>query len=239
MRLRLYLRSAVDFVGRSDYRGLLAQARRAVYSDTVGVIVRKDLTGDPAALEKARPPTIRAASLADVQTLLAADHEADMDAEELWERRLRRYIVQAIGVEGCLVADAEDKGPAFMQYLFTAKDNDRLQAEFPGLFPVLAANEALVEFLYVAPDARSPGLAVNCLLNVAAAGQRMGATSVVSYIDPTNKGALFVNHLAGFEASGVRRGKRRLLRTSYSFEAWPAGASTSLSDVAGGKVTVS
>ena len=230
--LGLLLRSAKDHVGRAEYRSLFRKAADLMYSESAGIVIRKDLTGDPDAAEGKRQPQIRPASLADVLSLVGTSREEGLDADEVWQRRLRRHIAATLGVDGCLVADLADIGPSFMQYLFTARDNERLQSGFPGLFPVMAADEAIVEFLYVAPEARNPGFAVNCLLQVAEEARRRAATSVISFIEPTNKGALFVNHLAGFRAQSVRRTKRRLLRRTYSFEDWPADTPRSLSDLA-------
>ena len=82
MRLRLYLRSAGDFVRRSEYRGLASQVRRALYSETAGVVVHKDLLRDPDALDREREPKVRPASTADLQALLDPDDEAGMDADD-------------------------------------------------------------------------------------------------------------------------------------------------------------
>jgi GNAT superfamily N-acetyltransferase len=217
----------------------MREAANLLHSETAGIEIRKDLQREPRESERKRQPEIRPASMADVLALVATNPDEALDADDLWERRLRHHIVDAIGVEGCFVADVPGIGPAFMQFLFTADDNDRLQSNFAGLFPVLAADEALVEFLYVAPESRNPGVAVNCLIQVADEARRVGAASVMSFIDPSNKGALFVNHLAGFQAHSVRRRKRRLFRSTYTFEEWPADASRALSDLASGKATIS
>jgi GNAT superfamily N-acetyltransferase len=235
----LYVRTAIDRVRRAEFRSLFRIVANQLYSETAGVVVWKDLTSGPGLAEAKRQPPIRPASETDLQSLIDTDQQPDVDADELWQRRLRRDIASTIGLDGCFVADAPGAGPSFMQYLFTAKDNERLRSRFPGLFPVLGPDEAMVEFLYVAPEARSPGLAVNCLLQVADEARRQGASSVISFIRPTNKGALFVNHLAGYKARSVRRSKRRFFRRTYSFEPWPAGASQSLADVAGGRVAIS
>jgi hypothetical protein len=233
------LRSAIDYLRRAEYRSLIRIAANQLYSETAGVVIWKDLTPDAHPKEGKGQPQIRPATQADLRSLIGADRQQDLDADELWQRRLRRDIAARIGLDGCFVADVDGVGPAFMQYLFTAKDNERLRSNFPGLFPALAADEAMVEFLYVAPESRSPGFVVNCLLRVADEARRQGAASVISFIRPTNKGALFVNHLAGFKARSVRRSKRRFFRRTYSFEPWPTGASQSLADVASARVTIS
>jgi hypothetical protein len=96
----------------------------------------------------------------------------------------------------------------------------------------------MVEFLYVAPESRNPGYSVDCLLQVTDEARRRAAASVISFIDPSNKGALFVNHLAGFRAHSVRRSKRRFFRITYSFEKWPVGTPQSLIDVASAKAKI-
>jgi GNAT superfamily N-acetyltransferase len=237
--LRLYLESAGDFLSRAEYRSLGRKAASVMYSESVSVVIRKDLEADADLPEAKRKPPIRRASSADVLELVGTDGHAGTDAEDLWERRLRQHIAATIGVDRCYVADEIGIGPAFMQYLFSAEDNDLLQENFPRRFPVLAADEAMVEFLYVAPASRNLGLAVNGLLQVADEARRLGASSVLSFISPTNKGALFVNHLAGFRAVSVRRSKRRFSRRSFSFEPWPTDTSQSLSDVASGRAKIS
>jgi hypothetical protein len=222
----------MDYLGHGEYRRLARRAAAFVYSESVSVVVRKDLSGDPRASEGERRTRIRAASLPDVQSLLGADGNDDVDADELWERRLRQHIAATLGVDGCYVADVAGVGPSFMQYLFTSDDNERLRSNFAGLFPILAVDEAMVEFLYVAPGSRNPGFIVDGLVQVADEARRRKAASVISFIDPTNTGALFVNHLAGFQAHSVRRSRKRFLRRTYSFEAWPTDVSRKLTDVA-------
>jgi hypothetical protein len=230
VRLGLYLRTARDHLRHGDLRSLVRSSAALLYSDSASVVIRKDLRTEAA--PRRSSAQIRPASASDVLALVAGQPDDDADADELWERRLRRHVMSTIGADRCRVADGAKGQPAFMQYLFTAQDNDDLQSHFSGLFPLLAQDEAMVEFLYVTPDERTPGFVVSCLVQVAEEARQRGAMSVISFIDPGNKGALFVNHLAGFQAHAVRRQKRRLLRRSYSFEDWPAGTSRALVDLA-------
>jgi hypothetical protein len=238
VRVRLYLRSARDHLSRAEYRGLARKLASVISSESVAIVVEKDLAGLPPLADAKRRPPIRTAAESDVHSLVGSDQAEDVEADELWERRLRRHILASLGARGCFVADAVDGTPSFMQYLFTAADNHRLRAEFGGLFPTLGPDEAMVEFLYVLPASRNPGLIVNCLLQVADEARKDGAVSVISFIDATNKGALFVNHLAGFHARSTRRTTRRWFRKSYRFEPWPEGLSRSLSDLASGNTTL-
>ena len=238
MRIGLYMRSASDYLRRMEFRGLTRKAIRLAHSDHPGIVVRKDLTIEPQAPRRSDRPTIRPATSTDILSLTGSDREADRDPDDLWERRLRRHIHELLGPEGCYVAEDADAGPGFMQYLFTAADNDRLQAAFPGLFPVLATDEALVEFLYVSHGSRSPGPAVDGIRQVADEARQRGADSVISFIDQDNRGALFVNHLAGFTADGIRWSRRRFFRKSYVFEPWPDDVSKSLLDIASRRAAI-
>jgi GNAT superfamily N-acetyltransferase len=237
LRWTFYVRSALDYIRLAEYRSLARRAANAIHSEKAGIEVRKDLHGSVTAVRDPSKPLIRQASSADIFSLVGTDRD-DSDVDDRWQRRLRRDIADTLGIEGCFVAESEGIGAAFMQYLFTAADNDRLRSSFPGQFPHLHEDEAMVEFLYVDPEARSPGLAVDCIVQVTEEASRRGAMSVISYIDPQNKGALFVNHLAGFRAHAVRRTRWRLLRKSYSFEPWPAGTSQRLIDFASGKARI-
>lgn len=236
VRLRLGL--VGDYVRGGDLRNLAGKATKALYSDIVGIGIRKDLTADRGAADRRREPPIRPASMADVLAMVGDDRGGAFDADELHERRWRRRVAKSMGVEGCFVADVEGIGPAFMQYLFLADDNDRLRSTFPGAFPDLAADEALVEYLYVVPAARHPGLAVSCVAQVAEEARQRGAASVISFIDPGNKGAIFVSQMTGFRAYCVRRTRSRFFRKTYVFEPWPAGLSATLVDLVNGRVKI-
>ena len=239
LRLRLYGSAVLDHLRRAELRGLIRHTASRVYSDDTSVVVRKHPLEERDPAKAADHARVRPASREEVFTLVATARAQGLEAQELWDRRLLRHFAGTLGVDGCYVADGADAGPAFMQYLFTADDNDRLRDYFQGAYPLLGADEALLEHLYVAPEARSPGFVVECISQVADEARRRGASTAISLIEPSNKGALFVNHLAGFRAHGVRRCKRRLSRRTYEFEPWPAGSPTSLMDLASGRTEIS
>jgi GNAT superfamily N-acetyltransferase len=161
--------------------------------------------------------------------LVDANRGTPANADELWQRRLRRHVLATLGADNCYVADVEGMGCCFMQYLFFAEDNDKVQALFPGMYPVLAADEALVEFLYVAPEARRSGLPARGMIQVIDEARRRGAKSVISFIRPNDKGAIYVCQSAGFRAYSVRRSKFRFFRQTITFEPRPAHMSEVLS----------
>ena len=115
-----------------------------------------------------------------------------------------------------------------MQFLFFPEDNDVLQAELPDLGPLIEPGEAMVDYVYVAPDARSLPFVTTCLVQVAAEARRRGATSIITYTPVGNKGALLASHLAGFRPFAMRSSRYRLFRRRVSYEPYTRGMSSLL-----------
>lgn len=204
--------------------GLLGLAWKRIYSESLRVGIRKSLsvTHDDVSEEGRSPSTgagqVRIATLEDIEAVLDPARGGANDPGELWERRLRHRVADTLGPGRCYVADLDDKGPSFMQYVFVAEDNDALQARFPEVGPRVGENEALVEFLYVPPDARSLPFVADCLRRVASEVQQRGAMSLITYTGIENAGALIASHLAGYRPFAMRRTRYRLGRRSISYE---------------------
>jgi len=230
MNLMLRLGRAADYLRVADVRGLSRQAGRLIYSDSVGIGIRKDLIADTVTPALATAQAVRRASFHDVEALVSDKRTEDATADEHWQRRLRRYVVSSMGIDNCYVADEPGVGPCFMQYLFFHADNDLIQSVFPQLYPVLSPDEAMVEFLYVAPEARRAGFATECMSQVADEARRGGASSVISFVRPNSKGAIKVCERVGFRFDSVRRLRYRFFRQTITHEPRPEGMSQFLSD---------
>lgn len=229
MDLRSRFGQAADHIRGRDAGGLLRNIQRGLYSDSVGVGIRKALSdsdGTPPA--EAQHP-IRVATAADIEAVLDPERGGASDADEMWQRRLRRQATAVFGPGHCYVADLEGKGPSFMQFLFFAEDNDTIQAEFPSMGPRLAPDVALVELLYLSPDARSLPLLTEGMKQVAEEARRRGAKSVITYTGEHNSGALLASQLAGFRAFEVRRSRYRFFRGRISYEPYTGDPSRVLS----------
>jgi hypothetical protein len=218
MKLRFRLGQVYDRVRTGDARGLVRLVQKRLHSDTFRIRIRKETTDADEARSSAAEYPVRIASMADIEAVLDPGRGGAGDANEVWQRRLRRHVAATVGPSRCYVADFGDLGPSFMQFLFFPEDNDLLQAEFPDLASRIEPGEALVEYLYVPPDARSLPFITTCLVQVAAEARRRGAASVVTYAQVGNKGALFSFQLAGFRPFAMRRSSYRLFRLSVSYE---------------------
>jgi len=218
MNLRFRLGQAYDRLRAGDIRHLLHLVRNRIHSDTLRVGIRKQLTDADEARSATADNPVRIASMADIEAVLDPGRGGATDPNELWQRRFRRHVAETVGPGRCYVADCGDLGPSFMQFLFFPEDNDLVQAKFPDIGPPVQPGEAMVEYLYVAPDARSLPFVINCLVHVAAEARRRDATSIITYAPIGNKAALLSTRLAGYQPFAIRRLKYRLFRRHVSYE---------------------
>jgi len=218
MNWKFRLGQAYDRVRTGDAVGLARLVRKRLHSETLRIGIRKEMTDADEARAAAAEHRIRVASMADVEAVLDPGRGNATDADEVWQRRLRRHVAETVGPGRCYVADFRDLGPSFMVFLFFPEENDRLQAEFPDIGPRMEPGEAMIEYLYVAPDARSLPFVTSCLVQVAAEARRRGSSSLITYVPIGNKGALFSCRLAGFRPYAMRRSGYRFFRHSVSYE---------------------
>ncbi|UCC24403.1 MAG: hypothetical protein JSU98_11775 [Gemmatimonadales bacterium] len=218
MSLRFRLGQVYDTVRSGDVSILLRRVRNRISSETLRVGIRKELTeADDARVANAED-RIRIASASDIEAVLDPGRGGAKDANEVWQRRLRRHVAETVGPDRCYVADHGDLGPSFMLFAFFPEDNDLLQRAFPDIGPRIKPGEAMVEYLYVPPDARSFGFLNSCLLQVGVEARRRGATSLVSYMPAGNKAALMSVRFAGYRPFELRRSGYRLFRRRVSYE---------------------
>ncbi len=175
MRLQLRLDQANDLLRSGDLLDLL---RKPLYSESTGIGLRLDLrAGFETRLAKIERK-IRPATREDIRALVdpaSADSSHPQDAAD---RRRQARIEPRSGTHGCFVADGQDGLPGFMHYLFTSEDNVLFQSHFAHTGPVLGDDEAMVEFLYVTPAARTMSFVIDCMTLVAEEARKRGARSV-------------------------------------------------------------
>ena len=218
MNLRFRVGQAWDRIRVGDVGGLAVRVGSRLHSESVRVGIRKELTAPDATLPATNEHRVRIGTMADIEAVLDPSRGGATDANELWQRRLRRHVASVVGPDRCYVADCGDLGPSFMQFVFFPDDNDIVQAAFPDLGPPVQPGEAMVDYLYVAPDARSLPFVTACLLQVAEEARRRGAQSTITYTPAGNKAALLSSHLAGYRPFAMRRSRYRLFHRHVSYE---------------------
>lgn len=226
MNLKHRLGQVYDAIRAGDASILLRRARNRLHSETLRVGIRKELSPDDEARTANAKDRVRIATAADIEAVLDPGRGMATDARELWQRRLRHHITAKVGPSRCYVADSGDLGPSYMQFLFFPEDNELLQRVLPDLGPPIQPGEAMVDYLYVSPDARSLPFLTSGLLQVAVEARRRGATSILSYTPIGNKAALASARLVGFRPFALRRSGYRLFRRYVSYEPYTKGATT-------------
>jgi ribosomal protein S18 acetylase RimI-like enzyme len=209
------LSQAGDAVRSGDALDLI---RRPLYSESSGIGLRKTLSTEPDRRLAKVSRVIRPATTTDLESLVDEEGADTAGSQDRTDRRVQARIVANLGTRCCYVADADDGRPGFVQYLFTSADNELFQASYSHTGPPLATDEAMVEFLYVAPAARTMPFVTECMLLVVEEARQRGARSVVTFPSANNRGALMASHLVGFRPYAVRRSTYRFFRKSTTYE---------------------
>mgnify|MGYP001815132057 CR=1 FL=1 len=223
--LRLRLGQLGDYARVGDLPGLVDLARRGLWSERRALGISKELRPSGGAQTPEAKFPVRTASTADIESILDPARGGDESADERWQRRLRRNVLATIGPEHCYVADLGGRGPSFMQYVFPEEDSELIEAELGDMGPWPAPGEAIVEYLYVPPDARSLPFLAGCMVQVAEAARARGITALITYTGVDEPGALMASQLAGYRAFSMCRTRFRLFQRETSCGPLPSDLS--------------
>src|SRR5713101_1306927 len=121
-----------------------------VYSNSVSLGLRRDLTVPFAAPGAKRPIHVR--PLTPVDDLSCLDvRQPGLSDDQVYGRLSQVRLLQS-GIRTCHVAIDGGAQPCYMQWLIPASENDRVRAFFGNLYPRLRPDEALLEGAYT-PEA--------------------------------------------------------------------------------------
>jgi RimJ/RimL family protein N-acetyltransferase len=129
---------------------------------------------------------------------------------------LRRELLRRRGVETLFVAHAAQDRPIFAEWLVLADRQEPLHLATGGLYPPLAAGEALAEGAYTFPAFRGRAAMADGLWQLLARARDAGAHTVYTYVSPDNVPSLKSCARAGFVLHHVRIERRRAGRTRIS-----------------------
>jgi len=104
-----------------------------------------------------------------------------------------------------------------MQWLVSSRENYRVQHQFGGQFPLLAADQALLEGAYTPPKHRGKKIMARAMAIIAERAQDLGARHVITFVaegsGPSIKGCI----RAGFTPYISRHESWRLLHRKFTF----------------------
>ena len=218
-RLINRIKLVLFMVSKGKGRLLAREIKRRLYSNERALCLRRDLDvpfDTPAAKLAIK---IRPLREEDVRGLLD-EYDEGISSEALKERAQRKLFLQE-KVPTCYVAVTEDDSPAYIQWLIAATQNDKIQAYFRGGFPVLKADEGLLEFAFSLEKYRGMRIMPHAMAEIAKKGRDFGAKYVITFVPEENVPSLKGCKRAGFFPYMMRVNKWRCFRRRSEFNMLP------------------
>ena len=209
------LREALGLLSdRSGRRRLWQSLRVRLFSRRLAFGLRRDLTVPFSAPAAKIPLVVRPLGPDDDLSFLSPDPGIpDASANQ----RLTQRLLLGANLPTCWVAADAAGSICYLQWLIQGRDNARVQRRWGELFPVLKADEALLEGAYTAESHRGQGVMAHAMAVIAAAGQANGVHYVVTFVDQANVASLKGCEKAGFAPYIQRRESWFLFRRRIRF----------------------
>jgi GNAT superfamily N-acetyltransferase len=208
------LRRGLWLLRKRHYRPLLRRLRLRAWSDTVSIGLDYDPRVQPALRMPRIPVEVRPIRPGEIPAFTDLPGAGAPRTLAL-TRANARYLLES-GLQTCYVGLIDDE-PAYMQFLITADQNERLSEVFDGRFPPLADGEALLEFAFTLPEHRARPVMPTVLLRLIELAAEQGARRVVAYSQVENAKLIRFFLRLGFAPFCVRTDKWRLLVRRVEF----------------------
>jgi GNAT superfamily N-acetyltransferase len=121
----------------------------------------------------------------------------------------------------CYVAVTTDNTPVYIQWLMPHTENEKIQAHFNGIFPILAPDEVLLENALTQEKFRNQGIRSYSMAIIAAYGKKLGARWAMTFIADHNTPSLKGAKNAGFVPYMIRHERWFLFFRSLTFTKLP------------------
>jgi GNAT superfamily N-acetyltransferase len=131
--------------------------------------------------------------------------------------RFAQLRMVKLNLPTCYVAVAPTGDICFMQWLIAATENEKIQANFGGQFPLLNPDEALLEGAYTVPAYRGQGIMASAMAQIAEKAKQFGARWAITFVGRDNEPSLKGCARAGFEPYILRYQSWRMLHRSIKF----------------------
>ena len=209
------IREALALLGdRSGRRRLWHSLRVRLFSRSLAFGLRRDLSVPFSAPSAKIPLVVRPLGPEDNLSFLNPDPGIP---DESANQRLTQRMLLAANMPTCWVAADAAGSICYLQWLIEGRDNARVQGRWGDLFPVLTANEALLEGAYTAESHRGQGVMAHAMATIAVAGQAAGVQYVITFVDHANVASLKGCEKAGFAPYVRRRESWFLFRRRIQF----------------------
>jgi GNAT superfamily N-acetyltransferase len=197
-------------------RPIYGAARRRLHADVEAYGLSRDLSAPHTHPTAKIEMSVRPLEDRDVSAVL--DVDADLTADEKWDRATRRRLLEA-GIGRPHVAVTADDEACYTQWLFTSDENDDIARHFGGIFPRLDEDTALLEGAFTPVAWRGKGVMSAAMSRIAERAAPLGARFVITFVGTDNPASLRGCHKAGFANYVLRTQRFRLGRQAVEFAA--------------------
>jgi len=213
------LKNLAFLLRHGRFRDIAEKIRHRIGSDTRSYCLRRDLTVPFEALPAKIPITVRTLRQEDIPKIfdLGRPGIAPADVKEL----VYRLEHLNADIPTCYVAVSGEGVPAYLQWLMGPSMNDRIQAHFNGIFPVLAPDEALLENAFTLEAFRGKGVMPAAMALIAEEGSKIGARWVITFVEVSNIPSLKGCKRSGFSPYMMRHEKWSFFRRTLEFTKLP------------------
>lgn len=208
------MKVAVELLGEGRYAEFCRRSAALSYDRRISYGLRRDLSVAIKHPKAKIPISIREMRDSDLPALF--DMQDTLHRREQVELHGRKRHYEA-KIPHCYVAIDERNGaPCYFQWLMGPHQNAKIQALFPpDWFPILKADEALLENAYTPVAYRGNGIMSAAMALIAEEAGALGCRYVITFVEQDNIPSLKGCHNAGFSPYLVRT-ERRFLANSIT-----------------------
>ncbi len=202
---------------RGHFDVLREEFAKRFNSESLSFGLQRDLNQPFEAPEAKIKFHIRPLKKGDVDEILKNTRENPVDPRII----ASQYSLIEKNIPTCYVAATTNDTPAYMQWLISYKDNDKIEEHFKGLFPRLKKGEALLEAAYCNPAYRGLRIMPAAMAQIAEKAESINARWIKTFVDVQNIPSLKGCRRSGFEPYVLRKDRWFLFRRTTSFHAIP------------------
>jgi len=195
----------------SSSDGVWGLVKRQFYREWHAYGLTRDLM-IPREFQRPRIPiAIRELKEEDIQCLFSG-------AQDGLSRRARLEIAHRVALIAeriptpYVAVDLLRDRPCFLQWLMLAQSNERIQRFFNGRFPILTADQGLLEYAYTPIEYRGNGIMPAAMAMISEKAAERGCRSLMTFVLRENAAALQGCARAGFVPFTLRRDRHYLFR---------------------------
>lgn len=188
-----------------------------IYSTTHydGLVKNMSDPADP--IVASMPTKLRSLRKEDINILFDV-HAPGLSASDISDRLYGHLLCNA-GIHTCYVAVTQEGVPCAALWLIASTENTKLGNISNGTFPLLAADEMLLEGLFTLKPFRNMHIMASSIGQVVSKAKASGAAKVIAFVHQSNVQSLRTLSRSGFRKYVVKRERWFLFFRTLTFEA--------------------